>query len=109
MQVLSNFVGPSRPKQPKETIKPKQNTHLRLATKGNHQTKTEHTSQVSILMDGKGIQFVEKTNVENQTKIKTFLALCDWSLPIEEMHIKEVKQPPKKQILPIFYQKEKRI
>ena len=24
-------------------------------------------------MDGKGIQFVEKTNVENQTKIKTFL------------------------------------
>ena len=60
-------------------------------------------------MDGKGIQFVEKTNVENQTKIKTFLALCDWSLPIEEMHIKEVKQPPKKQILPIFYQKEKRI
>ena len=29
--------------------------------------------KISILMDSKGIQFVEKTNVENQTKIKTFL------------------------------------
>ena len=32
-----------------------------------------------------------------------------WTHICRGMHIKEVKQPPKKQILPIFYQKEKRI